>query len=1249
MTRIFDISDGAARHRVKDGETLEGIATANGVTWRDLALYNWGTDEPDEIQRALLETIGCSKLDSFPPKTVLKPAPGAPAELLVPCPWAAPAPLETKKVHLVHVRRTLPATAIAIRRLSPWFLPGLDECPIEYKLEGTKETADKVALEIYGSHYAKCTDLNRGAGKYSELPDEPVFKQLVGNSAAERRSHVIEVPGDAGKKAAWKGESNAAVGLLSVKSGAEQRVVNVAFSPYTVHLRYFKKDSDKTARLVLEPFWPRWEEVTSTPAAAGADEGATIKIAWSNAAAADRGALVVTDKSGRRVHVAELPAAVLASGAQEHRWNKSYDPGLDNSELKAVYSASPLDSPYRYVITTVVRKPVADSLKVKFEVKNAKRLERGLLQIFDGRDHVVHMAPLLLRSDLSEGKHELAWDGKYTLEAKNSRGGDSLIPEDAPYRVQVQAHTDVDEVDGLALAAMHTEVRLYAHPETLPPSDPAYAPWRAKQSMGLTLGALLPGNLPAEGTSEWCRFILAANGFHPGPVTAGAAADAEYKLAMREFKRSVPADGSVAAPSFKRQNLDGGADEAEDAEAKHALKTLRASDRRQWFGDPAKVDAFDDDPDLVPKDAERRIGNPGDTLIVWADDRHCYTEGEAARDENNLPFTSGSPARVTFGLNNYRKKMDARDDRPDLDAKSTPRPWIPLQADLQILRAGESLNAVLGAPSAERVAATRRAIGPLRVDWSFDELPRDLASIATTPNYDKSFIRSLSYVSWAIAKYSDEHTRKDTHRKSRYTNCREDCGGSRPAATASYYQEVFGVGDLHLAPWRSTAVADTESVATVAHDHLMASQADGKGLFEKVRGSAGIYFHPSRIGGDGYRVRAEVRFDKFPKQGAGVEYDFPNLETLKARYPVLPQSHSTGLRVWRKSSIRGYLHWGPATGHWANDFIHAFRAQYRAAHVYFVPEGGIRKELSLAKVYDPTKAAHQALFKDIIKNNVTEPVLQDVARMQLRNLDVWPWGHRIDLGWEEPSPMNMAAADLEQYLHQIYNETWRKFRAALLVSILPKIEADGFLRGHFLVEFVDSPACAIRHYRCNGVTAGGPHSYWYLENPAVAPPAGKASRMDGEPCPMGCQQAGGAGAGRLSPTGVLWNLPSINAPAVGVQLGATWLFHQGSTPGLLKSVWAHEVGHHRHLEHAAREAPGGAAMLHDNESNTKFPGPWDPHYGTGANQTQWDRRCIMSYASVHGELGCFCGRCLLRNRGWKVKSLGYPGTNVGDP
>ncbi|WP_308197959.1 HET-C-related protein [Anaeromyxobacter oryzisoli] len=52
----------ARAHRVKDGETLERLARANGLTWQELARHNFGTAVPAEVNRLLRERVGCTRM-----------------------------------------------------------------------------------------------------------------------------------------------------------------------------------------------------------------------------------------------------------------------------------------------------------------------------------------------------------------------------------------------------------------------------------------------------------------------------------------------------------------------------------------------------------------------------------------------------------------------------------------------------------------------------------------------------------------------------------------------------------------------------------------------------------------------------------------------------------------------------------------------------------------------------------------------------------------------------------------------------------------------------------------------------------------------------------------------------------------------------------------------------------------------------------------------------------------------------------
>ena len=890
-----------------------------------------------------------------------------------------------------------------------------------------------------------------------------------------------------------------------------------------------------------------------------------------------------------------------------------------------------------------MRELKADSLKAKWEVKHTDRLERGLLQIFaraaDGKDVLVFEKGLK-KSDLTKAKHELAWDGKYSGDAKNSKNGTTLVYEDMPYRVQVQGHTGIDEDNGLALAAMHTEVRLYVHPETRAPKDPLYDPYTAKASMALEPGPLVPGTPPAKAPAaqaakrrKWFQYQLNLHGFPAGPVTGrnhGA-----FKRAIKEFQRSVP-KRKVGAGDYQRMKIDG----TTSADCEAALEFIEAKYKRKPFGNLAKVLASNNAPDLTDAEYKAWLPDVAKEIIVWADDRQYYTQG-SGKDENGRDYFTGLPggnaaqqaAAKAFGLENYRGKMGIADGKTDKDKGAVLRPWVPLKVEPVLLSKGKGLYDTVPLPAdANTRKAMRRAIGPLRIDWTFDELPPDYSTIKPA-SYDDKYTRSRAYVAWAINKFKATHARKDTGRQAVYTNCKRTYGGIRSTNTIHYYMQAFGRSIFSLEPWHAAHLQATESIPIVAHDHLLASQQANKDLFEPLIGAAGVYFRPSNIAGDGYRVRAEAQFGKY------ANYQFPNCDALKARYPTPPQVHTAKLRVWRRSSFRGYSFWAAAApaGHWPG-FLAGFREHYRAAHVYFVPEASAAPvSFNITNFYNPATAAHVTKFQNIVRRNVGAGY-QNTAFMSMSRDHVWPWATRAQFlpAWSR-SPVNTEPKNFyKDWLSpDVITPTWRAYRAGLLYSLLREAEKQGYMRGHLFVEFKSSPAFFVERYRC---TAPAHHTYYYIERSGSPGPGN-------HPCPApGC-------AGNLQAQGVGYNYNSgMPLPAVGVAVGATWLFTSSNA-----ETWCHEVGHHRHLEHAAgapgaQYAPGSVAPnteLHDSEDNTT------QNYvaGTHASRQDWDRYCIMSYASSQypGGTEYFCGKCLLRNRGWKVRGLGYPGPNYSEP
>ncbi|MHC4452662.1 MAG: hypothetical protein ACYS0E_21390, partial [Planctomycetota bacterium] len=853
--------------------------------------------------------------------------------------------------------------------LDKWFIPEIEECEVKYGLSGPKECADKVRMDVFASNYCDCRDWNDGAGAYDkgELETEPIYVK-EGLEADERKGDTVK----------WKGECTTEKGMLSVKiKDADKRHVNVAFSPYTVQMTYHKAalpESDRP-QIVLKPFWPQWKMKETEPAVAAGAEGGGIAIKWKNDDDVDGAAIEVADarlggsgavvfrksftpklktqKDGDK-HTSELERPdPLKKGERSFSWDKSYREGEFNGALVGEFiddNSAPWDAekrrkellfkstPYKMTVKTLKPELEADSLKVGWKVLNSGgKLKRGFVRIKDRCGRTVWLEPLP-EGKMADGEHEVTWDGKYPEGVKNTLGGDEVTPWDMPYRIELEAHTTQGEAEGLALAVMHSEVRLYTHSSTHAHKDPRFDSFEHKASMMLAPGPLMakaelvggaelkPGVEPKnQATDEWVRYKLAEAGYHPGPVHK--AHDDDFKTSLKEFKRSVPADGNAGAGNFTRLPLDPTNIDLRDGPTRTSIRSLRDGDKRKAYGDPDKVDRNDNSPDLTDDEVKAWVRDPAKDMVIWVDDRQYYTDTDAL-DETNKPFLKISggenktdPAaipRVALGLDDYRGGMVQADNKTALDEAAIPRPWLPLQVEPRLMGKDDELfaeydDAKVKVDDDARRKAMRSAVGPLRIDWSFEELPFDVSTIdpadypaadfngTPPPSWEpKKQTRTRRFVSWEIWRNKAEHDRRDTGRKEILTNCLATRGGARAPGYAAYVAEMFGAGDQQL--WPIKASSEAETVATVTHELIHKDQGLkklDKPLVADLVGTSCVYFRPSAMGGDGYRVGAAVTFEKTS------DYDFPNLDALKKRYPSKPQAHSARMRVWRRSSIRG--------------------------------------------------------------------------------------------------------------------------------------------------------------------------------------------------------------------------------------------------------------------------------------------------------------------------------------------------------
>jgi len=161
----------------------------------------------------------------------------------------------------------------------------------------------------------------------------------------------------------------------------------------------------------------------------------------------------------------------------------------------------------------------------------------------------------------------------------------------------------------------------------------------------------------------------------------------------------------------------------------------------------------------------------------------------------------------------------------------------------------------------------------------------------------------------------------------------------------------------------------------------------------------------------------------------------------------------------------------------------------------------------------------------------------------------------------------------------------------------------------------------------------------------VNEPAGGQHMLDGTVCGQPCTgHMRGDPSTRHAKT-MSRQAHHLGLAAIGEPLGALWLMTNAGA----RSYWAHEVGHHKHLEHSAG-APGASLTQHDTAHNKSDPA-LNPPNKVPAVEAAWDRDCVMSYVNSESgdDAAYFCGKCVLKIRGWKIEGLANPAPDVSGP
>lgn len=89
-------------HKVRTGESLESLASVAGMTWQELAEFNWGTSVPKEINRHLRLDVGCSKKTADGKNYILDSS-DDPGIIYIPKVWSQ-GEMATQKMHTLRVK-----------------------------------------------------------------------------------------------------------------------------------------------------------------------------------------------------------------------------------------------------------------------------------------------------------------------------------------------------------------------------------------------------------------------------------------------------------------------------------------------------------------------------------------------------------------------------------------------------------------------------------------------------------------------------------------------------------------------------------------------------------------------------------------------------------------------------------------------------------------------------------------------------------------------------------------------------------------------------------------------------------------------------------------------------------------------------------------------------------------------------------------------------------------------------------------
>jgi hypothetical protein len=578
---------------------------------------------------------------------------------------------------------------------------------------------------------------------------------------------------------------------------------------------------------------------------------------------------------------------------------------------------------------------------------------------------------------------------------------------------------------------------------------------------------------------------------------------------------------------------------------------------------------------------------------------------------------------LTYQMDGVTNEFDAA-KKHEKEAARLNRPLIPIEVSI-LLKSKE--GKAIRAP---------KAVGPCRVSWRFTDpqevLTPQFTTSATEPSYTKEFIE----------KALQAHGGRLGASKN---NCHADFGGIR-GADDEYHAAPFLLGDFYT-PY----TVQRDDVQKVVY-----SLACVDPLYPKRTGRAGIFFRPSIIAGDQYKLSAEIDFTNLPNQN--LLEGFHNVTSVQTRI----RKDTGTFVIWRKNAVVKQINWPPrahppavfASLDWAK-----VKTEYEKAfhdiQIRPMETSAIDEVINQEEYRDAACAVHTTL----VRNTVT-----------LHNDTVY--------GLDLPA---QGGLDPDQYSTAISTkakeEFWDGVSRELRKTISKKVRKtlpNGFVAVDFLshkpVTIYDTKALPPDQPTAVSATRPGVVSVTMTPNPPAPNAAATFSiagtgfagdaivifHKDGSEITVANDQLTSKTAtllaGPVTLAGGNYRVSVKNIIATerspGIELKVpthkdyvSWTFSVGlpdsviyidqKDPDFTYFVLAHEMGHNLFLQHW---------------ENTSNP--------TGPDHDQGDHNCLMSYSSKTSSMDFqrpgiytphFCGKCNLKLRGWDVTHVGVPKIN----